>query len=168
MSLAYVQTGATIDPDYATLKNTYLKPLTMWYALYKAIEPLEFKIMNTSIVAKKDAANSNQITDAQLANIKRIVIMEAEKATDLTVRYIVTQNGNFGKFPEYSSFQSYPDTILPWRTPGWGQHGIYFEKPRFSGRIYRPNQIYGVGFTNEGWNMNQGHGQIGENWDGQY
>jgi hypothetical protein len=154
-SLALTQTNTVMNPDYANLLTTFLKPLTMYYALYMAMDMLESKVMNTSIVVKKDATNSNAITSEQLANIKRICIRTVEYWSDQTIRFITTQNMNHQKFPEWSSFTADPDTIIPMRGPGYGKTGLYFGKKK-GAKYYGPNNSYDRGTTGMGWNSERG------------
>jgi len=151
----YLTTGQTIPTDYDNLITQYIKPLLMYFSLYRALRNLEYKIMNTSIVIKKDANNSNQITDSNFNDFKREIMKNIEFWLDMTIRFIQTQNSKYDKFPEYTNFSADIDTIMPMRGRGYGKQGLYFGKKK-NGWYYGPNNSYDMGTTGMGWNSEKG------------
>lgn len=156
--LAYISGSIPMGPDYDNLLTTFLKPLTMYYALYRAINTMEYKVMNTSIVVKNDSANSRTISEPEINELKRITMKNVEWWTDQTIRFITTQNSKYSKFPEWTSFSADTDTILPMRGRGYAQTGLYLGKRSKSKWYYGPGNSYDFGTTGYGSNENKGTG----------
>ena len=136
---AYLSSGTTMPAEYTDLINKYIKPFLVNYTIYRALDSIWAKTLNTSVIVKTDAANSRPVTRDELTIDKKRFLSLASWNRDMLRRYITTQNNNFGYFSSISSFTADPDTILPDRGPGYGRAGIYFKRKN-NGRNY-----YGAG-----------------------
>lgn len=124
----YLASGVTMPTEYSTLINSYIKPFLVNIIIYRALDSIWAKSMNTSVVIKTDATNSRPVTRDELNEDKRRYIQIYEWYRDMLARYLTTQHNNYGYFPKISEFTSDTDTILPDRGPGYGRTGLYFNR----------------------------------------
>jgi hypothetical protein len=139
--LAYVQSGSPMPAQYTQLISQYIMPFIMNATIYRALDSVYARILNTSIVIKKDSINDAPVTRAELEVDKRRFLGLLDWNRDMLIRFITTQNMLYNFFPLISEFSANPDTILPDRSRAYGRTGIYLRKKK-------PGWYYGPGDTN--------------------
>lgn len=153
--LLYLSSGTTIPTAYDTLITKYLKPLIKNYAIYRALDNIRAKAMNTSIVIKNDSATSLPVSQEEVNAQKSKYLALASFNRDMVTRYLITQTTTgTNVFPEYTNYTSNSDTIHPDHNAGYGRKGIYLKG--YSGNYIGPCDTFGFGTTNQGWNENRG------------
>ena len=125
--IAYLSSGTSMAAEYDTLITTYCKPFIMNYAVYRALDNIYAKVMNTSITIKKDANMGDIVTKNMVDSERSRYLKLAMFSRDMLTRYLITQNQH-GYFPEWTSYIADPDTVLPDRGSGYGKQGIYLKR----------------------------------------
>lgn len=118
----YSESGTSMTAEYKVLLEEYIQPITMNYAIYKAMPNLHYTITNRSIVSK----NSDNTTAIDLDVLKYLqdeYKTQAEQLVNQGILYIL-RNRQDGKFDKYLTNNEIDD-IYPDKTNRNDYGGIY-------------------------------------------
>ena len=142
---AYLQSGTTMPAQYTELITKYVKPLLVNYVVYRSLDYVFAKSMNTSIVIKTDASNSRPVSRDEVNNDKKRFLSLAMWQRDAIIRYLTTQNSLYGFFPLLTQFTSYIDTIQPDRGSGYGKTGLFLKRRNGKRNYWGPDDSRNLG-----------------------
>jgi hypothetical protein len=114
--------AGTITGVYATLLDTYIRKIVMWWAVVEALPSLHVKIDNGSI-AIRTSEDTTPITMEELRLIRDSARDNAQNYTKRMVDYLCV---NSASFPEYSTNQppdKNPQTDVYGKTGGIAMSG---------------------------------------------
>lgn len=100
--------GATLTGDYLTLKNDYIVPMLIHYAMVDYLPFAAYQVKNGGVF-KHTSENS---TSVEKSEVDYLVNKERDFAEYYTRRFIDYMSFNNSKFPEYNSNNNddiYPD-----------------------------------------------------------
>ena len=133
--------GNTLAGQYKELMDSWLTPVLLYYSVYRSLTQIYVKIMNTSIVVKKENETASQVDYKMVEKLKEQFLNIAEFYAEKMKNYLLSESSR-GGYPEYNSIVADVNNIMPDKGNKYGNSGFFFSKRR-NNQYFGKKDIYG-------------------------
>lgn len=141
--------GNTLAGEYKILVDQWITPTLLYYSIYRSLTQIYVKIMNTSVVIKKENETANSVEYKMIEKLKEQYLDIAEFYAEKMKNFLLSESSRGGYY-EYNNIIADVNNIMPEKGQQYNNTGIFFRKSKNSqyfgkkdefGNIMNPDYI---------------------------
>lgn len=119
--------GNTLAGEYKVLVDEWITPALLYYSIWRSLTQIYMKIMNTSVVLKKENEMSGSVEYKMVEKLKEQYLDIAEFYATRMKNFLLSESSRGGYY-EYNNIVADVNSIIPEKGQQYNNSGFFFSK----------------------------------------